>query len=241
MDQNMTELDQRLKRLEDLSMAEAAITVEDHQGALVFKNGLGEEVGRAVLPRWMPRLRGDWQPGEVYAFGDWVRFEHKVYFCKTPHVTPYTAMVETFEQINDIELMARTIYGEARGEYGRVDGGMAALIGVGNVILNRVNLQTWFGRSIRDVCLKPYQFSCWNAADANRSKLIAVTEADAIFKQCLAVAFGVTELRYPDSTKGADHYYSSDIAPPKWAVGAEERVRIGKHRFFKLTHKGEKI
>lgn len=90
MDQNMAELDCRIKVLEDLSQAETAITVENVYDALVFKNGLGIEVGRAVLPKWMPRVRGEWQPGEVYAYGDWVRFEGRLYFCTAPHVAPYS-------------------------------------------------------------------------------------------------------------------------------------------------------
>jgi hypothetical protein len=90
MDQNMAELDCRLKALEDLAQAETAITVENVHDSLVFKNGLGIEVGRAVLPKWMPRVRGEWQPGEVYAFGDWVRFEGKMYFCIAAHVAPFS-------------------------------------------------------------------------------------------------------------------------------------------------------
>lgn len=89
MDQNMAELDCRIKMLEDLAQAETAITVENVHDALVFKNGLGIEVGRAVLPKWMPRVRGEWQPGEVYAYGDWIRFEGQLYFCTAPHVVPY--------------------------------------------------------------------------------------------------------------------------------------------------------
>jgi hypothetical protein len=89
MDQNMAELDCRIKTLEDLAQAETAITVENVHDALVFKNGLGLEVGRVVLPKWMPRVRGEWQPGEVYAYGDWVRYEGVLYFCNVAHVVPY--------------------------------------------------------------------------------------------------------------------------------------------------------
>ncbi|MES2252810.1 MAG: cell wall hydrolase, partial [Pseudomonadota bacterium] len=85
-------------------------------------------------------------------------------------------MQNTIETMGDIDILARTIYGEARGEYGRVDGGLAALIAVGNVIVNRTQQQTWFGRTVRDVCLKPYQFSCWNRNDPNLPKLMEVTD-----------------------------------------------------------------
>lgn len=146
--------------------------------------------------------------------------------------------MQNSEQMNDIEIMARTIYGEARGEYGRVDGGLAALIAIGNVVMNRAEQQTWFGRTIRDVCLKPYQFSCWNENDVNREKLLTVTDDSPLFAQCLDVAKAIVERSYPDLTKGADHYYLNDLVfPPKWSVGANERARIGKHRFFKLMHK----
>jgi hypothetical protein len=33
-----------------------------------------------------------------------------------------------------VDILARTIYGEARGEYGHVEGSISALISVGNVI-----------------------------------------------------------------------------------------------------------
>lgn len=90
MDQNLRELDSRIKTLEDLAHAETAFSVESSCESIVFKNGLGFEVGRAVLPKWMPRVRGEWQPGEVYALGDWVRFEGKLYFCNAAHVAPFS-------------------------------------------------------------------------------------------------------------------------------------------------------
>jgi hypothetical protein len=106
MDGNLAELDRRIQILENLAQSENTMTVENQYDALVFKNGLGFEVGRAVLPKWMPRLRGDWQPGEAYAFGDWVRYDEKLYFCKTPHVAPFTPMdcADVFE-INKWELL----------------------------------------------------------------------------------------------------------------------------------------
>ncbi len=86
MDQNLMELDQRLKTLEDLAQADNPLQIETQQDTLIFRNGMGDEIGRAALPRWIPRLRGDWQVGETYAFGDWVRYESRLYFCLTAHV-----------------------------------------------------------------------------------------------------------------------------------------------------------
>ncbi len=63
-----------------------------------------------------------------------------------------------------------------------------------------------------------------------------VTDENLLFAQCLDVARAVAARTYPDLTKGADHYYSNSLTvPPKWVVGADERARIGRHRFFKLT------
>ena len=143
--------------------------------------------------------------------------------------------MNTIETMDDIEIMARTIYGEARGEYGRVDGGLAALIAVGNVIVNRAQHQTWFGCNIRDVCLKPYQFSCWNEGDPNYLILRQGYIHDPLFLMCLNVAEGVACKDWPDLTKKADHYYSlSMVRPPKWAFDKEPKVRMGQHLFYHL-------
>ncbi len=48
---------------------------------------VGDKIGRALLPRWIPRPRGDWRAGETYAFGDWVRYDSRLYFCLTAHVS----------------------------------------------------------------------------------------------------------------------------------------------------------
>src|SRR3546814_14859458 len=81
------------------------------------------------------------------------------------------------EQIgNDpVDLLARTIWGEARGEPVR---GMEA---VAAVVMNRVARPGWWGRTVASVCTKAYQFACWNEDDPNRAKLLAVTDADPIF------------------------------------------------------------
>ena len=50
----------------------------------------------------------------------------------------------------DTDIMARTIYGEARGEYYVKDGGINSLIAVGNVIMNRSIERS---RSISSICL----------------------------------------------------------------------------------------
>jgi spore germination cell wall hydrolase CwlJ-like protein len=132
------------------------------------------------------------------------------------------------------DIVARTLYGEARGEYHQRDGGLAALIAIANIIVNRAGQKTWYGLTFKDVCLKPYQFSCWNQGDPNRSIILSVTDTDDLFRICIDVTQQTLNGHYPDLTMGSDHYYSL-TAPkePPWAQKFDERIRIGRHRFFK--------
>ena len=58
----------------------------------------------------------------------------------------------------DRYILARTLWGEARGE------SLAGQIAVAWTIRNRVddgNTKSWWGEGYAGVCQKPYQFSCW--------------------------------------------------------------------------------
>ena len=135
----------------------------------------------------------------------------------------------------EIQILARTIYGEARGEYNRVNGGVGALIAVANVVLNRAKQNTWFGKTIPEVCRKPWQFSCWNARDPNFKLLQKEVIQDPVFEVCLRVAEKVIKGEWPDLTQGCDHYYAiSRPCPPPWAVGKKPKYQIGQHLFFDL-------
>lgn len=137
----------------------------------------------------------------------------------------------------DFGIMARTIYGEARGEYYRKDGGMAALIAVGNVIMNRLFAKTWFGASLQEVCLKPFQFSCWNKQDPNHPLLTSkALEEDPLYGLCKTVATQVASSQWPDLTKGSDHYYATTLStPPVWNLKTQPRLKLGQHLFYRLT------
>lgn len=134
----------------------------------------------------------------------------------------------------EIEVVARTIYGEARGEYRSHTSGIVGLMAVGNVICNRVLRQTWYGKTIEQVCLKPWQFSCWNKNDPNYKLLKAETIEDPIFKKCREVAEGVLTT-WPDVTKGATHYHVHGIPLPEWAKEVNPHLKLGKHVFYTLN------
>lgn len=135
----------------------------------------------------------------------------------------------------EIEILSRTIYGEARGEYTKQEGGLAALIAVANVIMNRVKLKSWFGKNIAEVCQKPWQFSCWNKNDVNYSLLMKEKIHDPIYEVCREVAEGVVFKNWPDLTKGADHYHSLKMQTfPKWTEIHRPKTKFGDHLFYQL-------
>jgi len=126
-------------------------------------------------------------------------------------------------------VLARTIYGEARGESWQ---GKQA---VANVVMNRVKSRR-FPNTIERVCLQPYQFSCWNENDPN-SKIIANLQPgqNSRFNQCIEIARSAEQGLLTDVTGGADHYYASSIAQPSWvrkSPNARMTTQIGAHKFY---------
>jgi len=139
---------------------------------------------------------------------------------------------------DDIDVLARTIYGEARGEYGG-QAGMASLVAVGNVVMNRLTAGGRYGKTIQEVCQKPWQFSCWNEGDPNRRIMMRKTIDDPVFSVCFEVATKVSQQHWPDLTMGSNHYHAATMSVyPRWAKGSKPRVSIGRHLFYQLG-KGE--
>lgn len=140
--------------------------------------------------------------------------------------------------IRELDVMARTVFGEARGEYKHPNGGLASLMAVASVIINRKRLGGWFGNSIEEVCLKPLQFSCWNREDPNYLKIQNVSSQDPLFALCLQVCTNINEERWPDVTRGSDHYHSTLMKQaPVWAHNIPPQIQLGRHVFFKLKEK----
>lgn len=136
----------------------------------------------------------------------------------------------TLDKFPDVQILARTIYGEARGEYKNC--GTKALEAIGCVVRNRSIERN---QSIRDVCLAPSQFSCWNRNDPNRLKILMVNTNDKLFLICLDIAQRIIENKISDFTYGSNHYYSKYLKSiPYWAKGRIPKITIGNHIFFKL-------
>lgn len=132
--------------------------------------------------------------------------------------------------LNDLIVMAMTIYGEARGE------SQMGQYAVGCVIYNRYKKQHLGSKSIEHVCLKPWQFSCWNENDPNRRLLTSTMQMNEAFYRCLHEATYI--LQYGDNrqdiTLGSLHYHSVSLMDnkPKWAIGKEPVKIIGRHVFY---------
>lgn len=128
----------------------------------------------------------------------------------------------------ELDVAARTVWGEARGEKHP-----EAMLAVAWVIRNRVEHPRWWGKTIAEVCRKPYQFSCWNDDDPNAAKCHAVDDTDVKFLNAkAAVAFAFQDIS-PDPTGGSDHYCTTAVEP-NWAKGKEPVATIGNHRFYRL-------
>jgi spore germination cell wall hydrolase CwlJ-like protein len=137
---------------------------------------------------------------------------------------------ETEVFLRTVDTLARTIYGEARGEPVRGKEAVAA------VVMNRVARAMerggwWWGSSVAEVCRRPWQFSCWNADDPNRHRIERADESDREFASCLRIARRAIQGALADPTRGATHYHAQGITPP-WAAGREPSAVIGRHRFF---------
>lgn len=139
------------------------------------------------------------------------------------------------EKWGDMQVLARTVWGEARGE------GNEGMEAVARVIVNRYKAKKWFtgyvienGKkvpSIKETCLKKYQFSCWNKNDANYQKLLIIDEEDKSFAKCLKVAEAAVTGNLVDFINNATFYHTKSIKP-NWALHHAPCFESGNHLFY---------
>ena len=123
--------------------------------------------------------------------------------------------------------LARTVYGEARGE------GAAGMEAVASVVMNRAGVGGWWGDTVLSVVHQPYQFSAWNEGDPNRALILSKLpfQGDALFNQAWEIAGDAMAGELPDRTGGATHYHADSISPG-WARGHVPVAEIGRHIFY---------
>jgi len=115
---------------------------------------------------------------------------------------------------SDLQLIARAINGEARGE--PYEGQVA----VGAVILNRVK-DSRFPNTIAGVIYQSGAFTAVTDGQIN----VSIEEGSAVLKAAQDALNGW------DPTNGAVYYFNPDTATNKWIWSRPLIKTIGKHRF----------
>ena len=123
---------------------------------------------------------------------------------------------ETARSSGDMQLMARAVNGEARGE--PYEGQVA----VAAVILNRVKSSS-FPNSISGVIYQPGAFTAVSDGQIN----VPIAENSTVYKACRDAMNGW------DPTGGALYYFNPDTATNAWIWSRPLIKQIGKHRFCK--------
>lgn len=112
----------------------------------------------------------------------------------------------------DVELLSRVIYGEARGE------NFEGQVAVGAVVLNRLK-DPRFPKSIRAIV---YQSGAFTAVE---DRQIHLEPDDEAYKAAEAALSGM------DPTNGAIFYFNPRIATDRWIKSRPVIKRIGNHTF----------
>ena len=115
---------------------------------------------------------------------------------------------------NDVNLLARLVYGEARGEP------YAGQVAVAAVVLNRVKSSS-FPNTIAGVI---YQRGAFNVVDDGQINLSPNSTAKKAAQDAL---------NGWDPSYGAIYYFNPNTATNKWIWSRPMTVTIGKHRFCK--------
>ena len=118
-----------------------------------------------------------------------------------------------YKSDDDIEVCAATLYAEARGAERQECREWIAW-----VIRNRQKRKTEQFRnqkfSLKDICLEPFQFECWNDQEC--------IEADySGFKSCMNIVKSVmAQMSFEDPTEGCDHCNNVE-KETKWVNGRQ--------------------
>ena len=119
-------------------------------------------------------------------------------------------------QSSDVQLMARAINGEARGE------SYEGQVAVGAVILNRVKHPS-FPNTIAGVIYQSGAFTAVSDGQIN----VPIAENSTVYKAAQGALNGW------DPTNGCIYYFNPDTATSSWIWSREIVKKIGKHNFCK--------
>ncbi len=122
--------------------------------------------------------------------------------------------IRVYAASSDLQLMARAVNGEARGEP------YTGQVAVAAVILNRVKHSS-FPNTVAGVIYQPGAFTAVSDGQINAP----ISEGSTVYKACRDAMNGW------DPSGGAIYYFNPDTATSSWIWSRELIVKIGKHRF----------
>lgn len=155
-------------------------------------------------------------------------------FDKEKFVLELQDKIKVFDDIMEAEWLAMTIFGEARGNCELLKEH------VGICIMTRRIKNGWYGKTIRDVVTKSYQFSCYNPDDPNFEKLQHPLKHEKYktWFDCYSTAqFCIS--KYQDFSDLIDHgitHYESirdKDKRPKWTMEYQFVTEIEDTRFYR--------
>lgn len=123
-----------------------------------------------------------------------------------------------------IDTLARTLYGEAKAN------DVTDATAIACVVMNRVELPNW-PNDVESVCLQPYQFSCWNANDPNRTRIFKATRENHWFSRCLDLAADAVDGKLNDPTTRSTHYHTPAVKPA-WSRKRKPVYKTYGHLFY---------
>lgn len=128
----------------------------------------------------------------------------------------YYPSVGVYAATSDLQLMARAVNGEARGEP------YTGQVAVASVILNRVKHSS-FPNTVAGVIYQPGAFTAVSDGQIN----VPIADNSTVYKACKDAMNGW------DPSGGAIYYFNPDTATSSWIWSRQLIVQIGKHRFCK--------
>jgi N-acetylmuramoyl-L-alanine amidase len=134
-----------------------------------------------------------------------------------------------FNLDSDELLMARLVFGEAEGC------SKLEKIKIAWTALNRVD--GGYGKTLKEVILSPYQYSCFNPEmDSSKFLKYPLEHNASEFMASLEIAKDVLAGKYPDPTGGAVSYYNPYLVKEPYWARTMKRVKRDKgdyHLFFR--------
>ncbi len=155
-----------------------------------------------------------------------------------PSIPPIGAVVpqgppdQPMSRVAEVDLLARLIYTEVRGE------SLEAQRAVANVVLNRKKCGGRYPSTLAGVINQPKQFSSRNQNDPNFRFYSEQIDNDLFKTQIWNVSEEAIDGRLADNTGGAILYHSITIESPRWTSEAEFSIQIGGIKFYRLGKMG---